>query len=799
LQLDFTVYLTSRKAPKASHPMLHLENQFFQLHLDPHLSTWGLAGSNARQPGLCDLRLDVLYWLGARRYQALEHWEPAEPSTAEAVPSPHGPLRQLSLQRPPNAHGLQVTLTFALPAAQPLLLWRLEVANQGPHPLHLERLDLLRSAPSPHCLPFNQSPACYVNGWQSWSRSGAYGAGERPRRSRLGPFTRPPHINAGTPDPAQPGHFAGDFFGVLGDRTSRAGLLLGFISQRQHFGSLEFQLSGLAPALRLWANGDHTRLDPGARQVTDWACLHYLELDQPDPLAPYLEAVMREHQLPPPTAPSPTGWCSWYHFYQKVTAADIRANLTAAADWRAELPLGMIQIDDGFEAQVGDWFSFAGKFPDGVAPLAQEIRAAGFTPGLWLAPFIVHPKSRLAAEHPDWLLRTRQGRPANAGFIWNVFTHALDLTVPAARDYAAQVVHTAAHEWGYPFLKLDFLYAAALAGVYHDPTRTRAQVLRQGLEALRQSAGPETHLLGCGCPLGPAVGLFESMRIGPDVAGAWSPSYLGTNLLFGAEPTMPSARNAIHNTLARVPLHRRWWLNDPDCLLLRPDTQLTLAEVQTLAAVIGLSGGTLLLSDHLPSLPAERRELAAALLPLIGQTPTVPDWFDAHTPTRLRLDLAGPAGPWQLLARFNWADQPADLTIRPADFGLDPAQGYLTREFWSGAVQPLDAQGLVFRHVPAHGCVLLAVRPAQPGQPQYLGSSLHLSQGQELVAWQAGPAGLTLRLQRPGSARGELVLSLPHAPQQALGGGQPLAWQALGHDSYRFQVNFKHELPIEVI
>ena len=43
---------------------------------------------------------------------------------------------------------------------------------------------------------------------------------------------------------------------------------------------------------------------------------------------------------------------------------------------------------------------------------------------------------------------------------------------------------------------------------------------------------------------------------------------------------LPAARNAVRNTLTRSPLHSRWFLNDPDCLLLRPTTKLTPAELQ---------------------------------------------------------------------------------------------------------------------------------------------------------------------------------------------------------------------------
>ncbi len=382
----------------------------------------------------------------------------------------------------------------------------------------------------------------------------------------------------------------------------------------------------------------------GAEIFTDWACLALVQPDAPDPLGVYLDAVAREHGVAAQPRPSPTGWCSWYHFFQKIDPESIRGNLQSLQRMRSDLPLDLVQIDDGFEAQVGDWLAFQPAFPQGVAPLAAEIRHAGFSPGLWLAPFIVHPRSRLAAEHPDWLLRGAFNRPVNAGFLWNTFTTALDLTLPPAQEYVREVIHTAVQRWGFSYLKLDFLFAASLPGKRFDPTRTRAQVLRRALEDVRQAAGEEAQLLGCGCPLGPAIGLVDAMRISSDVDVGWTPSYRGQKFFFQAEPHMPSVRNALQNVLCRLPLHQRWWINDPDCLLLRPETRLTLEEIRTLASVIALSGGSLFLSDDLPALPPERLRIAESLLPLIGQAARIPDWLDQHTPSRLRLDLENSSG-----------------------------------------------------------------------------------------------------------------------------------------------------------
>lgn len=771
------------------------QNSHMLFTLDLAAGKWSLADQQRRGPWLEGVEMSVRYRQGAseHRLRLQNLYMQAEHEQVETI---HGPAQTFRLVTPQDRRGIRCSLLFSLLDNSPLLLWKLTLENLGKRPVNVIRLEMLnvgflyapesgftptylgplRGANTGHLVLGAEvgDPAFFSNGWQSWNHTGTYGWHERQRPTRLGPFTAPMRVNAGTPHPGKRGVFSSDMFGVIGDRRHRTALLAGFLSQKQQFGSLEALLIPTSPALRMWANGDQARLDPGQNAATDWACLNYLHPDTADPLGVYLEAAARENGIDRIWAKKdiPTGWCSWYHFFQNIREEDIAANLEKIVECGADLPLEMVQIDDGFEAQVGDWGEFSAGFPKGAAPLAAQIRSAGLTPGLWLAPFIVHPKSRAAREHPDWLLRRKLGRPVNAGFIWDTFTSALDLTVPEALAYAAEAVRRAVHDWGFPFLKLDFLYAAALPGRYADPTQTRAQVLRKGLEALRAAAGPEAALLGCGCPLGSALGLVEAMRIGSDVDIRWKPAYKGINLVFQDEPDMPSARNAIQNVLTRAPMHRRWWINDPDCLLVRPTTQLSEAEVQTLASVIALSGGAFLLSDHLPDVPAERLRIARTLLPVIGERPHVLDWFDTLTPTRLQVDLNGPGGGWHLLGLFNWEDNACDLELNLPDFYLDLDQPYFAASFWDGKiysinhrVQDQNSSGkLRLKSVPAHGAVVLALRPKR-SVPQYLGGNLHISQGCELKDWAwDGKNQLWLTIERPGHWQGNIFLHLPTSP-----------------------------------
>jgi alpha-galactosidase len=431
--------------------------------------------------------------------------------------------------------------------------------------------------------------------------------------------------------------------------------------------------------------------------------------------------------------------------------------------------------------------------------------------------------SRLVRENPDFILRNGWGIPVSAGATMEtLFNTALDLTHAGALEYACSIVRTAVHDWGFPYLKLDFLYAAALPGRHKDPTLTRAQVMRTGLEALRQAAGPEAYLLGCGVPLGSALGLVQACRIGDDVSPEWKPKLPGLPISLEKEVHFPSTRNALQNVLTRAPLHGRWWVNDPDCLLIRPDSDLSLSEVQTLASAIALTGGALLLSDEMQALPPERQRLVQALLPLIGQRPRILDWFDAPRPTRLRLDLDGPAGPWHLLGWFNWSDQPQEMVLRPSDFVLPPGD-YWARSFWDGtsyllqagktappenassASEPSDRVqpgseapvGIRFK-LAKHGVKVLAVRPALVSEPQYLGGDLHISQGKEISSWQVRGNFLRLGLALPRKTRGTIELALPLSPLLAWQDGKPITWEPGDEGRYCFPVDFDSSAIVEV-
>jgi alpha-galactosidase len=270
---------------------------------------------------------------------------------------------------------------------------------------------------------------------------------------------------------------------------------------------------------------------------------------------------------------------------------------------------------------------------------------------------------------------------------------------------------------------------------------------------------------------------------------------------FQAEPDIPAARNAIQNALTRLPFHRTWWYNDPDCLLLRPTTDLTLDEVQSLAAVIALGDGALLLSDDMQAVPEKRLQIARVLLPPVGKAGRILDWFDSATPSRLRLDLENESGRWHLLGIFNWQDEPQDMKLSLPDFGLDALNGkILARDFWRGKFIPISDGRVQFKAIPPHGCLLLAVRHIETDQPNYLGGDLHISQGQEVSVWKwdSTSASLDFALERPGHSRGQIDLYLPKEPVSLMVDDQEVNWDRTGEGIYRIDLDFQERAVLEL-
>jgi len=299
---------------------------------------------------------------------------------------------------------------------------------------------------------------------------------------------------------------------------------------------------------------------------------------------------------------NPVGWCSWYHYYDKLTWEDVKKNIRLAK----EMGMGyeVFQIDDSWQEDIGDWKP-KGSFPS-FREMSETISSEDLVPGLWLAPFSVAETSSLTAKHPEWLVKDESGVPVIAYRNWGKTIYALDTSHPDVLQWLKNLF-TELKKAGFKYFKIDFLFAGAVPGNRYQHV-TPIEAYRMGMKAIRESL-EGCFILGCGAPLLPSVGYVDGMRVGPDTAPVYK---VGLGELFEL-----NAYNALKNSVMRYFTHGRWWWNDPDCLLLRREqTELDDDTRRMYALVSGALDNVLVESDCLEA--SVDRELWHEALSLRG-------------------------------------------------------------------------------------------------------------------------------------------------------------------------------------
>ncbi|MCX5997997.1 MAG: alpha-galactosidase [Chloroflexi bacterium] len=684
-------------------------------------------------------------------------------SSDEPLEDVHGKGRRYRFTSTARPDSLELNYTVNLYDSRPFILLRMEVANLGSGNIYLQDINLLQAEASLGAsvnFPASGRPLDFFKvGWHDWVYSGLRHGVEKDVNSL--PIMKP-------------------------------FMLAGFASTADQFGFIHANCR--TPGLTLTAHADGVLLEPGEVFLSEWGYLQFIDLPAADPAADYVEAVARQMKARVPALPPPAQWTHWYHFFQSITADLFIDNLNAIDNIRETIPFKIVQLDDGYQSAWGDWLTCNAKFPLGLEHLSKNITGKGYTSGLWLAPFVVEPRSKIATQHPDWLVKDRKGKPIVSGYFYDFYGHALDLTQPAVLDHVRTLLATISREWGYGFVKTDFAYAGALPGVRQNPKMTRAQAFRKGMEAVREGIGEQAFLLGCGCPFGPAVGIVDAMRIGPDPAPNWTPylwSAKWATSIIKSEKSIPALRNNIRHTLNLSALHQRWWWNDPDCLMVRNyDTTLNDEEVRSNLSLVGLSGGLMISSDDLTRLPVERQKWVALLTPLLGVGGRALDLLEREMAELYVLPVEKNGMKWQDVAVFNWSDRPGGRKLDLLRLGYKVGEKLHVFDFWQKSHSLAGAGEIDLGEIPSHGCRLLRVCKVEEA-PQLVGDTLHITQGCELKSWQV--TGRTLQVNTIDLGRraeGSLWLSLPGSLSSATCGIEPIPFEK-ENSVYRLPLDFR--------
>lgn len=289
----------------------------------------------------------------------------------------------------------------------------------------------------------------------------------------------------------------------------------------------------------------------------------------------------------------PTGWCSWYAGYEtKNTEQECVKNLSAAKEIGG---FDFFQIDEGWMKETGmrlfaDSDVDQDKFPHGMKWLANAIRDHGMKPGIWIRPFQGWGDGD---DVPVWARGS-----------------CIDLSHAEALTWLKEMVHRIVHDWGYEYIKLDFMtydlfrqwgmkfLDSMIAPLKpFDDTITNIGLYRRGLEAIRGGAGDACFLLGCNCLIGPALGLIDGHRIGDDVSASnWDRTYT-----MGVKSIEPM----------KFLNHTVWW-NDPDCIMLHEP--MSEEHIHEWAHHVVRSGGMRIVSSKLYELSDEHISLLKKIL-----------------------------------------------------------------------------------------------------------------------------------------------------------------------------------------
>ncbi|MEU8004426.1 alpha-galactosidase [Catellatospora sp. NPDC049111] len=131
--------------------------------------------------------------------------------------------------------------------------------------------------------------------------------------------------------------------------------------------------------------------------------------------------------------------------------------LTRLAERAAAVGVERIVLDDGWfhgrrddTAGLGDWHVDRDVWPDGLDPFVKVVRAHGMQFGLWFEPEMVNLDSRLARQHPDWILGPRAGLGPSARQ-----QYVLDIARPDAYAYLLARIDDLVAAHAIDYLKWD--------------------------------------------------------------------------------------------------------------------------------------------------------------------------------------------------------------------------------------------------------------------------------------------------------------------------------------------------------
>lgn len=339
--------------------------------------------------------------------------------------------------------------------------------------------------------------------------------------------------------------------------------------------------------------------------------------------------------------------------------------------------LKYIVIDDGWQKDWGEWRE-NDKFACGLKAVANDIKNAGFIPGIWMTPVGIRDSVSLFREHTDWLCRDEKG-----AFLQKMGLYYLDPTHPDAKQFILDN-YRYQYEAGYRLFKMDYVSPLLHVKSFHDSDATPYGVLAELVRQVQECTGPDAVILGCSLPLECGADIAPSMRLGLDIHNhfshvaaiarsiSWSSVY--NNRTTRVDPDFLIVRgeetanepitwcDGVRNEYFAVPRAQQ---TDTDRfkLVWRHGDQFNAQEAETWANLVAISGGNIFLSDRMSVLNARGIQIIANAFRLAGES---------LRPVYIEDDYRVPSlwlGDRAMLI-INWENIPRTISVSGINFEL---------------------------------------------------------------------------------------------------------------------------------
>ncbi len=418
------------------------------------------------------------------------------------------------------------------------------------------------------------------------------------------------------------------------------------------------------------------------------------------------------------------GWCSWYGFNPFIDndiTEDVVVDFARQAGEIKDLPFQLMLLDDGYFTLPGDWTTLRPFFPHGMRYITDVCKNNGLIPGLWIAAALVHENSDIMKKVPEWVDKNEDGSYYKTMYNWGEKTHTFDLT---NKDFLAHIdtlFRYIVKDWGFKYFKLDF--NTEPGSNRSDRSITSFQAMRNFYKVIANAVGDSVFIANCQGDKGVfplVIGCVRAGRTGPDVNPNWE-----------------SVLNGCRSSILHLPFHRRWWVNDPDCLNLREkQSSLSEEELQMHVTANFLGGGYVMFSDSLQSLTPSRYNMLAKALPTAGKAAEIADYMTAPEigiPSLFYYPIDRFDRRSSLVTLFNWSDSLQTRTIEFEEVGLRTENRCHVYNFWTDSYMGIMEGNISVLNQKPHTCLHMAVRPVTNEKIQIISTNLHLLQGEKEI------------------------------------------------------------------